>query len=54
VNDCKNPKAVADAIAQLKADPATLAEMARKARELATARFGLTVAAKKFERLLST
>ncbi|MCL4729562.1 MAG: glycosyltransferase family 4 protein [Planctomycetes bacterium] len=53
VNDCKNPKAVADAIAQLKADPATLAEMARKARELATRRFGLAEAARTFEGLLS-
>lgn len=48
VNDFNNPKPVADAIAKLKADPTALAEMARKARELAEARFSLVEAAKKY------
>lgn len=52
VPDFNNPKAVADAIAKLKADPAVLTEMARKARELATTRFSLPEAAKKYAGLL--
>lgn len=52
VNDFNNPKAVADAIAKLKADPATLTDMARKARELATTRFSLAEAARKYTGLV--
>jgi len=53
VSDYNNPKAVADAIGKLKADPSALADMARKAGELATTRFALAEAARKFEGLLS-
>lgn len=52
VNDYNNPKAVADAIAKLKADPAALAGMAAKARELVSTRFSLAEATKKYAALV--
>lgn len=53
VPDFNNPKAVAEAIRGLRADPPALAAMARKARELAVTRFSLAEAVRKYSELVA-
>jgi len=52
VSDFNNPSAVGEAIRRLRADATTLAGMGRKARELATTRFSLFEATRKYSELM--